>query len=331
MPAFDPAGVLAHPPALAALGRLADGLRAAGYANEPIDGPAHSLAELALGHPAPLGDLDVADATALVDAGAADVDDATLQPRFVLFAQDGVLVVVPMDGGYASERVYFGRDSLWLADLAARVGPGGSRLADLGTGAGAVAALLADRYDVVVATDVLPRTAACAALTLALNRRNDGRPPGAVCLADVTAGLRPGSFDLVTANPPWVPDRAPDPEGRHRVFAEGGETGFELPRRFVAEAVALLRAGGVSVTLTIDVTWRDGRRPLPALARGYRRLGLDVAIVPTEADRSWPQLAPELLDRFPDMAAVRHVALLVGRPDRRAGDPAAPTLATAAP
>jgi len=310
---------------------VAGRLRAAGYANEPVTGEAGAAAMLALGHPVPVAIVGQGDADALVRAGAADLVEGRLHPRFLVFAQGRVLVVVPMDGGFASARVYFGRDSLWLADLASRAGSPGGRLADLGAGAGAVAALLAHRYETVVATDVLPRTAACAAITLALNPRPNGRPAGAACLADVTAGLRAASFDLVTANPPWVPDRLPDPEGRHRVFAEGGETGFELPRRFVAEAVTLLRPGGVSVTLAIDVTWRDGHRPLPALARGYRRLGLDVAIVPTEADRSWPDLAPELLDRFPGMEAVRHVALLVGRPGGEARAPAASALASTTP
>lgn len=318
MARFDPAAVLASRPALTALGRLAEQLRAAGYNNRPLPAayPGAAASRLALGHAVERCDWPDDDSRALVAAGAADLTASALTLRFLLFAAGRTLVVVPKDGGYDSERVYFGRDSLWLAELARRIGPPRGALADLGSGAGTVAALLADRFDPVVATDILPRTAASAALTLALNRRTDGRAAGGAVVADVAGGLRAGAFDLVTANPPWVPDRQPDASGRHRVFAEGGRTGFELPRRFVAEALTLLRPGGVAVTLLLDVTWRDGRRPLHALARGLRRLGHDVAIVDTDAERCWPDLAPDLLGRFPGMAAVRHVALLVaaGRP-----------------
>jgi methylase of polypeptide subunit release factors len=165
----------------------------------------------------------------------------------------------------------------------------------------------------VLATDVAPRTAATAAISLRLNPRPDGRPAGDACVADVGAGLRRGSFDLVTANPPWVPDLGA--VGGTRVYAEGGETGFELPRRFIVEAVELLAPGGTAVVLGADITWSDGRRPLHALARGLRRLGHEVAIQPTEAADVWPNLHAELSARFPAIAAVAHVVLLV----RRAG------------
>src|SRR5438270_401573 len=77
-----------------------------------------------------------------------------------------------------------------------------------GAGTGLHTAVLAQRYRVVVATDLSLRAARAARLTLALN----GLGAGAV-VADVANGLRPRSFDLVTANAPWVP-----------VAAEGGST-----------------------------------------------------------------------------------------------------------
>lgn len=238
-----------------------------------------------------------------------------ISPRFALYLdRDDVrqsVVLVPRDGREDPARVHSGRDTLLLGDLARRFGPGRGTAADLGTGAGAVALYLAGTYDVVVATDILVRTVACAAITMHLDPRPGGRAPATACVADVTAGLRPGVFDLVVANPPWMPIH---PENSPRVFAEGGITGFELPGRFVVESAALLAPGGTAIVLGLDVTWTDGTRPLRSLARGLRRLGYEVAVHPTEAAAIWPELEADLLVRFEAMAAARHVAFLVHRP-----------------
>jgi len=312
---FEAEQVLASAPAMAALGELAGELRAAGYADEVIADAGtrtEALTRLALGLDTDRGALGSVDVEGLSAAGALDVVDATVIPRFALFARDATFVLLPRDDGFAPERVYFGRDSVWLAEIAARLRPEGGAVADLGTGAGAVAALLAPRYERVVATDVAPRTAASAAITLALNPRPDGRPAGAVCLADVASGLRPGAFDLVTANPPWVPDVSG--HGGPRTYASGGASGFELPRRFMVEAAELLAPGGVAVVLGIDATWSDGSRPLLALSRGLRRMGYDVAVEPTGEAVMWPTLEADMTARVPGMAAVRHVAVLMHRP-----------------
>jgi len=316
---FRPEAVLASAPAMVVLGRLARELRRQGYANEvPTGGPTaeRTVARVGLGLDVDAHDVALAlGPTApqdLLEAGAVDVVDGLVVPRFALYAEGPSLVLLPRDDGLAPDRVYFGRDTLWLAQLARQWGPGRGAMADLGTGAGAVAALLAPAYERVVATDVAPRTAASAAVTMALNPRADGSPAGVVCVADVAAGLRGGAYDLVTANPPWVPDLGPG--GVRRTYARGGETGFELPRRFVVESAELLAPGGVAVVLGIDVTWADGSRPLVALARGLRRLGHEVAIVPTEAADVWPTLEADLTARFEGMRSVAHVVLLVRRP-----------------
>lgn len=309
---FEAERVLASPPALGALDRLVATLRSTGYANELLEAAAPDervAARLALGHTIGRADIQVRDVAALVDAGAADVEDDRLVPRFALFASGSTYVLVPRDDGFAPDRVYFGLDSLWLAELARRAGPGRGLAADLGTGAGLVAASLTATYDIVVATDLLPRTAASAAITL---RLNGGGTPCLVCVADVAGGLRTGAFALVTANPPWVPNLDGDAP---RVYAEGGVTGFELPRRFTIEAVSLLAPGGVAVLLAIDVIWQDGSRPLTALARGLRRMGHEVAVIPTDATTAWRTMDRELMTRFEAMAAVEHVAVLVRRPE----------------
>ena len=45
------------------------------------------------------------------------------------------------------------------------------------------------------------------------------------------------------------------------VFADGGATGTELPRRFAADAARLLAPGGLALVLTLDLEHADGRRP----------------------------------------------------------------------
>lgn len=322
MARFDAEHVLASGTAMAALETLCAALRHAGAANTvpTATGEEVALHRLGLGLDVDRSAVIAAGITgdavrALAGAGAIDVHDEVISPRFALYLdRDDVrqsVVLVPRDGGDDPSRVYFGRDTLLLGDLARRFGPGHGTAADLGTGAGAVALYLAGTYDLVVATDILVRTAACAAITMHLNPRPGGGAPATACVADVAAGLRPGVFDLVVSNPPWMPIHR---QSSPRIFAEGGATGFELPRRFVVESAALLAPGGTAIVLGLDVTWSDDTRPLRALARGLRRLGYEVAVHPTEAATIWPDLEADLLLRFETMTAAQHVALLVHRP-----------------
>jgi len=316
--AFDGTRVLGDRSALQALCGLADRLRRAGYRNtvnlvDPV------AAELALGYPVSCRALRPDELEALVRAGAGDVEEDRFVPRFTLFGLGEIITLVPKDDGQDPGRVYFGRDSLWLADFVSRLTTAGGAVADLGTGAGTVAAVVAPRFDVVVGTDIVRRTVACAAVTFALNPRRDGRPAASAVATDVAAGLAPGTFALVTGNPPWVPDLDHEVAGPSRVFAEGGATGFELPRRFIVEGAALLAPGGVMVMLALDMTWADGARPLHSLARGLMRLGLEVSLAPTELSDLWETLERDMCSRIPQLDAVSHVALVVHRPTR---DPA---------
>lgn len=303
---FDAERTLATPAALRALDELVTTLRRTGYANLPRSDVAPTTAAaiaFALGYPVAQRSFDAAHTEALVAAGAADLVDGEVAPRFMIFASGQAMVLVPRDNGTHPARVYFGQDSMWLADIATRLDLHGGWHADLGTGTGAVLALLAGRHDHAVGTDLLPRTAASAGITARLNPRPDGRPLAAVVVADVAEGLRPGRFTLVTANTPWVPSRRFE-----RAFADGGPSGFDVPRRFVTSAAQLLAPGGIAIALVLDATWDDGTRPAVALARGLRRLGYETALQPTPG---WPELEGELLAHIPGLRAARHVALLV--------------------
>ncbi|MEU6314505.1 HemK2/MTQ2 family protein methyltransferase [Streptomyces sp. NPDC047014] len=120
------------------------------------------------------------------------------------------------------------------------VGPG-TDVMDIGTGSGALALLAASRGARVTAVDVSWRAVAAARL----NAARLGLPLH-VLHGDFDAVSRGRRFDLVVANPPYVPSpHAGVPgHGPERAW-EGGEAGRQVVDRICARAAALLRPGGV--------------------------------------------------------------------------------------
>ncbi|MFE7094737.1 HemK2/MTQ2 family protein methyltransferase [Streptomyces erythrochromogenes] len=112
---------------------------------------------------------------------------------------------------------------------------------DIGTGSGVLALLAASRGARVTAVDVSWRAVAAARL----NGVRLGLPLHV--LHGDFAAVTPGSrFDVVVANPPYVPSPMADPpeHGPERAW-EGGDTGRRVIDRICARATALLRPGGV--------------------------------------------------------------------------------------
>jgi release factor glutamine methyltransferase len=129
-----------------------------------------------------------------------------------------------------------------LARRAGRLLPEHGRAADLCTGAGAIAAHLMAQVPTasVIGVDLDPKAVACAA-------RNGVR----AVLGGVDSPLgADGSFDLVTAVPPYVPTSElrllPADVQRYepRLALDGGDDGLDVARRVVATAGRLLRPGG---------------------------------------------------------------------------------------
>jgi SAM-dependent methyltransferase len=255
--------------------QLGDDLRSSGYANSVTMGP---LARFALGYP--VASVEVALnlpkglAKDLLAVGLAARSNGNDQLQFGVLSIDGVLAAIPREGS-STESVYVGPDSVLLLEAALRLAPSGDRAADLGTGTGLSAAVLACRYKNVIATDISWPAAAAASITFALNRF----PVAHTCtpiVTDVIAGLRKSSFDLVIANPPWVPSGAAE----EKLYADGGPTGFELPGRFIWEGAQLLRPSGIAIILATDPELDDGSKPLLDMCDRLSRADYVATIIP---------------------------------------------------
>ncbi|WP_437049661.1 HemK2/MTQ2 family protein methyltransferase [Streptomyces sp. enrichment culture] len=119
--------------------------------------------------------------------------------------------------------------------------PAGADVLDVGTGSGALALRAARRGGRVTAVD-LSRRAVCVAR---LNALLAGLPVR-VRRGNLFEPVRGESFDLILANPPYVP--APDggirPRGAARAW-DAGHDGRLVLDRICREGPALLRPGGV--------------------------------------------------------------------------------------
>ncbi|MEV5520820.1 HemK2/MTQ2 family protein methyltransferase [Streptomyces sp. S-9] len=144
----------------------------------------------------------------------------------------------------------------------------GAAVLDVGTGSGALALAAARRGARVTAVDV-SRRAVCAAR---LNALRAGLPVR-VLRGNLFEPVRGRSFDLVLANPPYVP--APGahrpPRGAARAWDAGGDGRLVLDR-ICHEAPGVLRPGGV--LLLVQSALSDPGRTVDCL----RSAGLKAAV-----------------------------------------------------
>jgi release factor glutamine methyltransferase len=161
-------------------------------------------------------------------------------------------------------------DSWMLADaLRAEVRPG-SRALDLCTGSGALAVAAAQAGAAeITAIDVSRRSV----LTVRLNARLNGVRVRAL-RGDLAAPVAGERFDVVVANPPYVPaatDRLPS-RGLRRAW-DAGRDGRALLDRVLAEAPGLLAPGGALLVVHSDLIGAE--RTLERLCAA----GLDADVV----------------------------------------------------
>ncbi len=103
---------------------------------------------------------------------------------------------------------------------------------------------------------------------------------------------------------------------RPRLYADGGPTGTEVPCRFIREGAALLRTGGVAITLALDIECDDGRHPVRDVCAELAGAGYLTAVVPTLLSKLVPELATNLQRTRPHVVAAEHVAVVVGAIER---------------
>ena len=124
--------------------------------------------------------------------------------------------------------------------------PRPERMLDIGTGSGALAVTLQlETGAQAFATDISKSAAAVAAA----NANALGARVG-IIVGDLMSAIGGHSIDLIVSNPPYVP--LTQREGLQREVRDwephvalfGGETGFEIYDRIVADAIRVLRPGG---------------------------------------------------------------------------------------
>lgn len=171
-----------------------------------------------------------------------------------------------------ADRVMFlGADSYSITALAR--GFAARRVLDLCTGAGATAILAADRCDSVIGVDVNPRAVDLAELNALLNGVDRAR---FVC-GDVYGPVEGQTFDLVTANPPFVPSPRTDAKV---IYRDGGPSGEDVLSRILKGLSTHLRVGGTCVITAnqvehASVSYEDK-------VRGWLGSGFDVLLLSSD-------------------------------------------------
>ena len=178
-------------------------------------------------------------------------------------------------------KVYeIGPDSYMLARVTPRRRV--QRALDLCTGSGIHAVLSAVSAETSKAVDINPRALRYAEINAALNSVS------CEChLKDLFAAVPGETFDLITANPPFVP--SPDPDVL--IHRSAGETGEEVPERLVSALPEHLASGGLfSMVLDHPVyenesyldkleSWLGQQRGWGIAVLTFRQLGLGAYIM----------------------------------------------------
>lgn len=143
---------------------------------------------------------------------------------------------------------------------------------DLGAGSGALALAIATEAprSRVIAVEKSPEAIQWLKKNVAKISENVRVVEGDV--ADVLPGVK---CDIVIANPPYIPNSQTLPrdvaEHEPHIALFGGETGLEIPQRFINAAARLLKSGGV---LAIEHTEQQGAAIDAVLSKDFVEIKL---------------------------------------------------------
>lgn len=194
--------------------------------NDPID----TLLELFIdGREVPTGQLlrhvSAAFVDALIETRLVESNGALLQSKLCLFPCHGKYIVTDRAAKNTAinQVMWLWGESFLLGGLVKRTPR--RRAIDLGTGSGVHAILASAHCGKVVAVDINPRALQFARFNAALN----GATNIDFVMSDLFNAVE-GSFDLLLANPPYLPDAAAQPGDN---FWSGGADGSTILRRIV--------------------------------------------------------------------------------------------------
>jgi methylase of polypeptide subunit release factors len=200
------------------------------------------------------------------------------------------------------DAVFFGPDTYRFArvirqSLHDRPAPP-RKIIDLGCGSGAggllAASLLAGTGPQIVLTDINPRALRFSRVNAALN----GIPNVETREGDLFAGTL-GTFDLIVANPPYLVD-----PGERLYRHGGGELGFALSLRIVAEGIERLAPGGRLVLYTGTAIVDGTDRFLEALTGAIADRGFSFIYEEIDPDVFGEELEHPPYDRADRIAVV---------------------------
>ena len=168
-----------------------------------------------------------------------------------------------------------------VVEQALAVDPRPRRILDIGCGSGAIAVTLSlDTAAEVWATDI-SRDA------LAVACGNNARLGGSVrfVCCDVASAIASQSVELVVSNPPYVPEpeiatlSAEVRDFEPYVALNGGQTGFDLYERVIADASRVLTAGG---WLILELGFKSAGQVTQLLAQAWEdvAIGYDYSGIP---------------------------------------------------
>ncbi|MEM3052358.1 MAG: methyltransferase domain-containing protein [Candidatus Caldarchaeum sp.] len=138
-------------------------------------------------------------------------------------------------------------DSFLLEDVVRGLG-GGGLAAEVGCSTGYILRALAEKGFEAVGTDVNSE-----ALAQAVERLKNVQGIVHVVNASILP-FRPNAFDVVVANPPYLPE---EPEF-HDPAVHGGPEGWETAAEVLKAARVCLKAGGTAVLLASSLSGVDG-------------------------------------------------------------------------